>query len=265
MTPARLPVSSPLPRGTRGFVAGFSAFFVGLKLVLPGGGLFRFAIAPVIVSALVLLALAVGAFFGVAVWLSGELDDYRWLAWMGGALAFLVALALAYFLFTPVMQLFGPAFMDPICEQVHLKYTGRTLIGERSTQAWVARQLWAIVPSLKWLVISLCIQLPLMVVGLITVVGLVIAVPINAVLQGADLMDNPLGCREWTFGRRLGWYKGNLAATVGLGTASSLVLLVPVLNLFMLPAGVAAATVLMLAADDAVSSQESAVRSNGPA
>lgn len=249
MNPRPLPISSPLPRGMRGFVAGFGAFLVGLKLVLPGGGLFRFALGPVVASACVLVALAVGVFFGVAGWLSGELDDYRWLAWLGGALALVITLVLSYFLFTPVMQLFGPAFMDPICEQVHRRYTGQTLIGDRSGQAWVARQLGAVVPSLKWLVISICVQLPLMVVGLLTVVGLVVAVPVNAILQGADLMDNPLGCRHWRLRQRLGWYKANFAATLGLGTASSLVLLVPGLNLFMLPAGVAAATVLMLAAE----------------
>jgi uncharacterized protein involved in cysteine biosynthesis len=242
-----LPITKPLPSGVRGFVAGFSAFLVGLKLVLPGGGLFKFAIAPVLISGFVLVGLALGAFFGVAGWLTTELSEQQWLAWLGGFAAFLITLLLAYFLFTPVMQLFGPAFMDPICEQVHRKYTGQTLIGERSAQAWVFRQLWAIVPSLKWLVVSICIQVPLTIIGLLTVVGLVIAVPINAIIQGADLMDNPLGCREWPFKRRLGWYKANFAATLGLGTASSLVLLVPGLNLFMLPAGVAAATLMMLA------------------
>lgn len=256
MNPPPLPISQPLPRGVRGFVAGFGAFMVGLKLVLPGGGLFRYALAPVLVSALVLVLLALGVFFGVSAWLGGELRQTQWLAWLGGFAAFLVTLLLAYFLFTPVMQLFGPAFLDPICEQVHRRHTGRTLIGERSGQAWVLRQIWAIVPSAKWLVISLCIQLPLMVAGLITVVGLVIAVPVNAILQGADLMDNPLGCRDWKLGRRLGWYRANFAATLGLGTASSLVLLVPVLNLFMLPAGVAAATVMMLAAEGQVGSQQ---------
>lgn len=240
----------------RGFVAGFGAFFVGLKLVLPGGKLFRYALAPVLVSALVLVMLAFAVFFTVAVWLSAELRESQWLAWLGGFAAFLITLLLAYFLFTPVMQLFGPVFLDPICEQVHRRYTGQTLIGERSGQAWVVRQLGAIVPSLKWLVISLGIQLPLMVVGLLTVVGLVIAVPVNAILQGADLMDNPLGCREWRFARRMNWYKDNFMATLGLGTASSLVLLVPVLNLFMLPAGVAAATVMMLAAEGQVGSQQ---------
>ncbi|MBE7493220.1 MAG: EI24 domain-containing protein [Planctomycetes bacterium] len=247
----KLPVATPLPSGLRGFVAGFAAFLVGLRLVLPGGGLFRWALAPVLASALVLGGLAAGAFLGVWAWLDGMLQDWRWLAWLGGLAALIVTLLLAYFLFTPVMGLFGPLFMDPICEQVHIRYAGGPIADAAQAPSFARRQLRAVVVSLKWLVISLAVQLPLAVVGLITVAGLVIAVPVNALLQGVDLMDNPLGLRNWPLGRRLGWCRRHTMATLGIGAAASLCLLVPGLNLFMLPAGVAGATVLMVAAGPA--------------
>ena len=104
--PLPLPITVPPPGGTRGLVSGFSAFLTGLKLVLPGGGLFKYAIAPVVVSAIVLVGVAIGAFFG-AKYLLVEWLEESWIGWLGGVLAFILTLLLAYFLFVPVMTIFG--------------------------------------------------------------------------------------------------------------------------------------------------------------
>src|SRR5690606_5868620 len=64
-----LPITTPLPAGTAGFVSGFSAFLVGMKLVLPGGGLFRYALAPILLSMFVATGVAVGAFFAAKYWM----------------------------------------------------------------------------------------------------------------------------------------------------------------------------------------------------
>ena len=249
MTDSRpLPITTPLKRGLAGFVSGFSAFVVGLRLVVPGGGLFRYAIAPIAVSALVLTGIAIGAFFGAKYWLVESFEE-SWVGWLGGVLAFLLTLVISYFLFVPVMTIFAPLFIDPICEQVHLRYTGRELIGERSAQAFMKRQMFAIVQSLKWTAVVLLIQLPLLVASLLTVVVTFIAIPVSAVIQGADLMDYPLALRHYTASKKLGWAKRHFWPASGMGTAASLLMLIPGLNLFIVPAGAAAATVLMLAAD----------------
>jgi uncharacterized protein involved in cysteine biosynthesis len=244
----KLPISTPLPKGLSGFVSGFAAFIVGLKLVLPGGGLFRYALAPIVVSALVLTAVAIGAFFGVKAWLMDWLQQ-GWVGWLGGVLAFLLTALLAWFLFVPVMTIFAPLFIDPICERVHVRYTGRELIGPRSAQAFLRRQLFAILQALKWTAVVLFIQLPLAVLALFTVVFAVVAVPVGAVIQGADLMDYPLALRHYTLRDKIRWSKTHFWPCAGVGTAASLLLFVPGLNLFVVPAGAAAATVLMLATD----------------
>ncbi len=245
-----LPITTPLPPGLRGVNAGVAAFIVGMKLVLPGGGLFRYALAPVVVAALLLLGLAIGAFAltrGLLVdWLI-SLDFAPWLAWIGGVLAFLLALTIAYFLFTPVMKLFGPLFMDPICEQVHLRYTGERLIGNRSADAFLARQLFAVVQSVKWLFVTLLVEIPLALFALLTGLGALVALPVTGIIQGADLMDTPLALRHYGLQQKMAWCRANMAAVTGLGAAAALALMVPILNLFVIPAGVAAATVLMLA------------------
>jgi uncharacterized protein involved in cysteine biosynthesis len=241
-----LPISTPLPKGLRGFVSGFAAFLVGLKLVLPGGGLFRYALAPIVLSALVLTGVAVAVFFGVKHWLVAWLDQ-SWIGWLGGALAVLLTVLISYFVFVPVMTIFAPWFIDPICERVHVRYTGRELIGNRSAQAFLRRQFFAVLQSLKWTAVVLFIELPLAVLALFTVVFVVVAVPVSAVIKGADLMDYPLALRDFTLKDKLRWCKTHFWPCIGMGTAASLMLFVPGLNLFVVPAGAAAATLLMLA------------------
>lgn len=252
MTTRPLPVSSPLPSGAAGFISGVSAFLVGLRLVLPGGGLFRYAIGPVITAAALILALAIGAFLLARTllvdWLTA-IEFASWLSWIGAALAFVLALLLAYFLFTPVMKIFGPLFMDPICEHVHLRYTGQPLIGSRSANAFLKRQLFAFAQSLKWLAVTLFIEIPLLILALVSLVGVAVVLPVSALIQGSDMMDYPLALRHYGLKQKLKWSRQHLAPALGLGTAASLCIVVPGLNLFAIPAGAAGATILMLAAD----------------
>lgn len=246
--PLPSPVTTPLPGGMRGFVSGFAAFTTGLKLVAPGGGLFKYALAPVIVCALVLLGVAVGAFFAAQYWLVEWLQT-SWIGWLGGVLAFLLALLLAYFLFVPVMAVFAPLFIDPICERVYARYTGRELVGQKSPAHYVKRQLFALVQGLKWTLVVLLVEIPLAIGAMLTGVLAVVAIPVGALIMGADLMDYPLALQHYTLGRKLEWAKRNFWPAVGMGAGASLFLLVPGVNLFVVPAGAAGATILAVAAE----------------
>lgn len=247
--PVPLPITAPPPGGTRGLVTGFSAFIAGLKLVLPGGGLFKYALAPVIVSALVLIGVAIGAFFG-AKYLLVEWLEETWIGWLGGVLAFALTLLLAYFLFVPVMTIFAPLFIDPICEKVYMRYTGRELIGDKSAAGFIKRQLFAFVQGIKWLLVMLFIQIPLAIGAMVTGVLAAAAIPIGAILMGTDLMDYPLALKHFTLNRKLDWAKRNFWAAGGMGAGASLFLLIPVVNLFVVPAGAAAATILAIATEE---------------
>jgi len=248
----KLPVTLPLAAGWRGFVSGIAAFTAGLRLVLPGGGLFRHAILPVLLTLVILTSIAIASFFAVHSWLEPFLAQWEWpawLSWLGGALAFIVAILAAYFLLEPVMTLLGPLFIDPVCEKVHVRYTGRALYGRRSAQAFLRRQWFALGQSIQWTAISLFVELPLAIIGLLTFVGVALAVAVSAMLRGVDLMDYPHSCRQMKLREKLAWVRAHPAAVAGLGGAASLCKLIPVLNLFATPAGAAGATMLMLAAE----------------
>lgn len=247
-----LPITTPLPPGWRGFVSGAAAFMTGLKLMLPGGGMFRHAIAPVLVSLAILTAIAIGAFFATQAWLEPWLARQgwaEWLSWLGGALALILALIVAYFLIEPVMTLLGPLFIDPICEKTRLRYTGQELIGRRSARALLNRQFFALVQSLQWLAVSLAIELPLAIIGLLTFVGVAVSGAVSAMIRGVDLMDYPHSCRHLKLGEKLRWCRQYPGATIGLGGAAALCKLVPGLNLFATVAGAAGATMLMIASE----------------
>lgn len=231
---------------------------VGLKLVLPGGGLFRYALAPVIVSAIVLVLVAIGAFFGTTYLLLGWVDE-SWIGWLGGVLAFVLTLLLAYFLFVPVMAVFAPLFIDPICERVYTRYTGRQMVDSKSAGSFLKRQISALLQGLKWTVVMLFIQIPLTIGAMITGVLAIAAIPVGAALMGVDLLDYPLAIREYKLRAKLAWARQNFWPVAGMGAGASLFLLVPVVNLFVVPAGAAAATILLVASES--SSAETAEHS----
>jgi CysZ protein len=233
-------------RGFRGISSGVSAFAAGLKVVLPGGGLFRFALLPAGVS-LVILGAVVAASFVAARYFLGEWLESTWLAWLGSLLAVLSGLVLAYFVFVPVMNLFAPWFIDPICEEVFRRCTGREIDAQGPKRNVAVRVLIGIAQFFAGLLIVVFIQLPLAVAALFTGVTGVIAIAINGFMMGSELMDHPIACAGGTLGDRVAWLKSNFWPAVGLGAAASICVVIPVLNLLVLPAGAAAATMLYAA------------------
>lgn len=242
------PATAPIPENWRGALLGAKLFLEGMKLVAPGGGLFRYALAPALVSLLVLTALGVLAWVVVQYWLTGWIEERGWwqgLAWLGGLIAFFVALFLAWFLFFPVMNLFAPLFLDPICVEVYRRKTGRELQGRLGASGFLKRQWFAAVQSAKIFATTACVELPLALFALFTTVGSIIAFPINGWLGGADLLDNPLALKHLKFRERLNFCWRYRWAVVGLGAACGLAMLVPVLNLLVIAGGTAGATLLV--------------------
>ncbi|MCC6148693.1 MAG: EI24 domain-containing protein [Planctomycetes bacterium] len=243
------PPTAPIPENWRGALLGAKLFVDGMRMVAPGGGLFRYTLAPAIISLFVLAALGILAWVVVQYWLTGWIEERGWwqgLAWLGGVIAFAVALLLAWFLFFPVMNLFAPMFLDPICMEVYRRKTGRELQGRLGAASYFKRQWFAAVQSAKIFATTACVELPLALFALFTTVGSIVAFPINGWLGGADLLDNPLALKHMKFRERLNFCWRYRWAVAGLGAASGLAMLVPVLNLLVIAGGTAAATLLLV-------------------
>jgi uncharacterized protein involved in cysteine biosynthesis len=109
--------------------------------------------------------------------------------------------------------------------------------------------MFAVVQSIQWTAISVFVELPLALIGLLTFVGVAVTGAISAMLRGVDLMDYPHSCRQFTLRGKLRWARRFPGAVLGLGGAASVCKLIPVLNLFATPAGASGATMLMIAAE----------------
>ena len=250
MTPP-LPIESPLPQTWHGLYCGIKAFMAGLRLVAPGGGLFRYAIAPGLVSLFVLAGGVLLGWWLLQGWLTAWIAQQgwgSWLGWLGSAVVFVMAVLIAYFLFMPVMALMAPIFIDPIVERVYERYTGLKIAPDDS-RSFLHRQLGATLLSGKITLVSLVIELPLALFALFSGVGAVVAIPIRGWIQGGDLLDSPLGMRKWGIRRRYAFFARHKWAVAGLGICSDLAMLIPILNLLVLAAGAAGATLILIASE----------------
>ncbi|MHC4840311.1 MAG: EI24 domain-containing protein [Planctomycetota bacterium] len=249
MTRPALPIPNQIPDGWPGARIGMTAFWQGMKLVRPGGGLFSLALAPVIASAILMAAFMIAVFiFGqglLADWIKSQ-GWGDWVIWAGSIIAFIAAGMLAYFLFTPTMSLFRPLFLDQIAERVYLQYTGEQIHGGQK-KSFILRQLLALVDFFKGIAVSLFIQMPLGIFALVSGAGALITVPVHSYIEGQDLMSVPIDLRDPEKSTRAAWDKRHRWSSTGLGAGAASALLIPFVNLFVVPAGVAGATILMIA------------------
>ncbi|MGB2131084.1 MAG: sulfate transporter CysZ [Marinobacterium sp.] len=228
-------------------VRGAGYLLKGASL-LPQPGLRRFVIIPLLVNVLLFVGaiwLLVKQFDAwVGYWLGfipQWLDFLYWLFWPLFALVVLVGV---YYGFSIVANLIAAPFNGFLSEKVE-----RSLRGDPVTdEGW--QELLAMIPrSLQRELHKLAYYLPrfllLLVITFIPVVNLIS--PLLWFLFGAWMMsiqycDYPMDNNKVSFRQMKELLKGKRATSVGFGALVQLGMLVPVLNLFVMPAAVIGAT-----------------------
>jgi len=74
----------------------------------------------------------------------------------------------------------------------------------------------------------------------------------TAVYLGVDYVDWPAARRDWSVGDRVAFTRRQLPAMAGFGTGVWVLLFIPLVNLFFMPAAVAGGTMLFVAMQDRV-------------
>lgn len=216
--------------------------------------LWRYVVAPAVVSALVLAGLIAAAFRlarPLVAWTTGALPDS--LAHVAGAVMSVVigvALAIgALFLFVTIAGLIAGPFNEALSEHVEHALTGRPA-AETSFGALVRGIFVGIVHGVRRLVVSLLGFVLVLAVGLIPVVGTAAAIAFGAWLTAGaaayDCYDAVFGRRAMAYRAKLAYLKAHRGRSLGLGGAVAAMLLVPGLNLIALGLGAAGATVAVL-------------------
>ena len=246
--------------------AGFSLLFEALGLVRRRRDLRRLAAVPLALSLLlVTVALALLTAFAGEVhgFLTGwmpvlEADSWFSWIWIGPARLFLGILGGLLFLLAVAGSVVGAGlaasvvaapFLDALSQRVELIEAGElpdaALSGFGALLAELRR---TVVCELQRVVYFAVLWGSIFAAGVLVPGGQLVAPPVLAVLTilflPLDYAGHLLDRRQLPFRARRAWLRENLASTVGFGVAAFLTCLVPGLNFVLLPALVAAGTLL---------------------
>ena len=242
------------------FVTGFRYSVQGFRLAF-SPRLRRFTIAPVAINVL----LYVAALWGLVVttqWclhaIVGEVD--RWYDYLAAGTVGLVAAVLFgllfFFTFVLAANVLAAPFADFLSERTEAVVTGRS-IDQPFTVGRFIKDVWVGLVHAAKLLLCQCLVLLL---GLVPVVGPVVAIVGTALLLALEYMDYAMTRRRMSFRQKRDMTFRSAAKSAGFGVGALMWMVVPVLNLACVPAAVCGATVLFLDLE-----QSAAAGNAGPA
>lgn len=233
----------------------FSAIFEGFKL-LTHKSIRWYALAPVLIN-MVIFAIAIALGVQLNDYLQGQYASFiawldlhaswlasllAWFSWLVTVVVFLSISVLFLYFFSSLTQLIAAPFSALLSEQVerHLNLPEASkenpLTFFKACKNAIPRELYKFYKSLKWLLLMLVLMF---------VPGLNILVPvIGAWLLAIDYLDYPADNRGMSFKQSLQKIHQQRLRHLIFGASVSLALLIPGVNLFAVPAGVCAGTML---------------------
>lgn len=234
-----------------GFGAGVNDLVRGLGMITEPG-LRRYAILPLLLSVLAfaaLLALSIHFFGDFVGWVGNLLPHWlawvAWLLWAGFAALFVFGF---YFGFTLMVGLVGLPFFMTLANAVERRLTGRVPEVRHGMLYLIAagtvRQIPRLGYLLGWLLVVLLVSVILAFIPLINALTAPIWFLFGAWALAVMMSDFPLGARNYGWQHQHRLIRENRARVLGFGVACSFMALVPVLNLFLLPAATAGVTIL---------------------
>lgn len=248
-----------------GFARGLSYGLRGMRFVyLQHPGLARYWIFPILITAAALVSVFYGAGslyddLSALVWAlfpdswneaTGAtgffLKTFHWLIdFLAGIAITLLGLVLVFLLSSVV----AAPFNDALSEAIESILTGEPA-PSFSFKRMVADVFRTIRLELFKVFVYAAVVGPIFVVSLFLpgigqVVSLV-AFALTAIYLGIDYIDWPAARRDWSVRDRLAFARRQLAAVAGFGTGVWVLLFIPIVNLFFMPAAVAGGTMLFV-------------------
>lgn len=233
------------------FAAGAGYLLKGFRLIRQPG-LRRYFVAPVIVNIIVFASL-----IGFGVIRFAEITqkilpqgDGLW-AGMAGLIVWvlfgLVVLVLGFFLFSLVVNFIGAPFNGLLSEKVERQLSPATLDTRPRKSHFFADIIPSIVGEIRKAVVFLAIAVILMVLVVIPGVN-IIAAPLalffTAWMLALEYLSYPMNNHNKGFSEVRRWLRKHRMLGLGFGVAVATAMLVPIVNLIVMPAAVAGATAL---------------------
>lgn len=232
----------------KGFLQGVGFAFGGFPLIIKKG-IRPFVVVPLLINIVV---------FSLAIWLSysqfniwmGQMLGWLpgWLSWLEYLLwplfAVLIFIAV-YYTFTIVANLLASPFNSILAEKVETNLNGLPVAefqGYKALAGIIGKTLMSemkkVLYMLKWLPV-------LLIISIIPVINLI--APFAWAAYGAWMLslqytDYAMGNHEMFFKDELVLLRENRAVALGFGGALTIMMMIPVLNFFVMPVGVAGGT-----------------------
>ena len=254
-------VSQPVPTGMVGqFIAGLGYPLRGLKFMREHS-LWGLASASIVVNALLLIGVLVLAFSWIVPWVQGSVAAM--VAWAGasafwgflvGVLNWLIwvlvlpaTVVLSFVVLVLVGQAVASPFLDTLSEEVESRVLG-TPTTPMTAKRMVQDVTVALVDLAGGLILLCCVNLPILVIGLIPGIGTLVGPLLSFMFTALLLAHEFVGL---SMARHLVSYRGrwravwaNRWSALGLGTSAMGLLFVPVVNLVLLPLAAVGGTLL---------------------
>ena len=248
-----LPAQVAPPRKDIGFAAevalGFACGMRGVGLLARRPRWWLLASAPAIVGGVLTVVLFSGAFAWMREWTADllSLSDAGGWKTVSDAVQFLLAasagIVFLIFAFAPLVRAIASPFLALLAERVVADVSGAPApvgTGSRFDRLVVRPIVESVLLVLVRLVWSAA-ALPLLCVPF---AGAFLFAMVLMPLEGFDLVDLALGARGTDLSQRVSFATRHPGATIGLGVAKTLLLLVPCLNLAFLPGALVGAVLL---------------------
>ena len=248
-----------------GFARGLSYGLRGMRFVyFKHPGLIRYWIFPILITAAALVSVFYGAgslYQGLSelVWnlfpeswnsatgaAGAFLKAFHWLIdLLAGLVIVLLGLVLVFLLSSVV----AAPFNDALSEAVEGILTGEAAPPFSFTHM-IADVFRTVRLELFKVLFYAAVVGPIFLVSLflpgIGQVVSLIAFALTAIYLGIDYIDWPAARRDWSVGDRLAFARQRLPAIAGFGTGVWVLLFIPIVNLFFMPAAVAGGTMLFV-------------------
>jgi len=258
MAPSSPPAPFRLPPRARGglasFAQGASLPVLAARFLAERPRLWLLCAIPLAINVLIFLVLLTWGYHAfahaLAVWLAG-LTAWYWtlVVWLVKILFWFVTLLLVYFIFTPVALLVSSPFNDRLAELTE-RACGLTLPGDRSSlpRRLLRDTLYVIGAECTRLAFCGLVFVLLLCLNLVPVIGSIAYVGCSfywaCVSLSLEFSSYAADRRRLAWGRKWDLLRRNRALTLGFGAVVTLLLLVPFVNVLMVPVCAVAGTLL---------------------
>ncbi len=246
----------------RRFFRGLTLPLSAVKFLFGHPSLWLWAVLPALLNLLIFAVVAIGLLLNVGTlleWIWAQPDLEIWYHWILRGLWYLVfavfmvgSVIVSYYLVLLVGGTVASPFNDRLSEE-----TERALKGDvddaragESMAVGIARSAAISLARLLMYLAGLAVLLPLhLVPGFGNLVFAASAACLSAGFLSIEYTDDTLDRRGLSFADKLRTVRHNGALSAGFGAGTSLLLVIPIINLLAMPVAVVAGTVLGLAMD----------------